>query len=75
MVGPFQVGRYDVMHNDDDGSFFLRKERTNTTYDLLLRKAIKEGRVGGRFRCPVCGMRYSRQKEAATCCEKVGARA
>lgn len=57
------------MASDED--ILIRKDRTSSTYDILLRKAIKEGRVGGKHRCPVCGMRFKSEKEASACCAKV----
>jgi hypothetical protein len=58
------------MFREEDGSI-LEKDRANSTYDLLLRKAVEEGRIGGSHRCRVCGMRYKSEDEASTCCEKV----
>ena len=59
-----------VMLREEDGTI-LQKDRPNSTYELLLRKAVSEGRVGGGHRCQVCGMRYNSREEAADCCEKV----
>jgi hypothetical protein len=59
-----------VMLREEDGTI-LQKDRPNSTYELLLRKAVSEGRVGGGHRCQVCGMRYNNGEEAADCCEKV----
>jgi hypothetical protein len=58
------------MVREEDGSI-LQKDRPNSTYELLLRKAVEEGRIGGDYRCQVCGMRYKSSREAASCCEKV----
>jgi hypothetical protein len=58
------------MIRDEEGSI-LEKDRPNSTYELLLRKAVAEGRIGGSARCQVCGMRYNSAEEAASCCEKV----
>ncbi len=49
----------------------LHKDRPNSTYELLIKKAVSEGRIGGDHRCQVCGMRYNDPSEASTCCEKV----
>ena len=54
----------------DDG-ILIKKDGTSSTYDLLLKKALREGRVGGKFRCPVCGMRFKYEKEASACCSRV----
>jgi hypothetical protein len=53
-----------------DGSILV-KSTNSTTYNLLLRKAEKEGRLGGAHRCPICGMRFHTSREAESCCEKV----
>lgn len=58
------------MVRNEDGTI-LQKDRSNSTYDLLLRKAVEDGRIGGSCRCRVCGMRYNDSEEAAACCEKV----
>lgn len=47
----------------------LVKDQPSATYDMLLRKAEREGRIGGKFRCPVCGMKYKREREATSCCK------
>lgn len=53
---------------DPDG---LEKEPSDSTFQLLLQTAIAEGRIGGKFRCFVCGMRYHSQKEADLCCASI----
>jgi hypothetical protein len=58
------------MIREEEGGI-LQKDRANSTYDLLLRKAVEEGRIGGSHRCRVCGMRYNAPEAAGTCCEKV----
>ncbi len=55
----------------EEEATILQKDRANSTYELLLRKAIDEGRIGGPQRCRVCGMRYNDPLEAQGCCEKV----
>ena len=35
-------------------------------------RAIKEGRVHGKFLCPRCGMRSNVEAEAMACCEGIG---
>ena len=59
-----------VMIREEEASI-LEKDRQNSTYELLLKKAVAEGRIGGASRCQVCGMRYNSPAEAARCCEKV----
>lgn len=36
--------------------------------DLLIAQATAEGRVGGRYRCSACGMRFRSQDHAHHCC-------
>jgi hypothetical protein len=38
---------------------------------MLLKRAEREGRVGGKFRCSICGMRYKREREATDCCKSI----
>lgn len=35
-------------------------------------RAIQEGRVNGKFRCPRCGMRSNVEAEAQECCRELG---
>jgi hypothetical protein len=49
----------------------LVKDQSSATFDMLLKKAEQEGRIGGKFRCPVCGMRFRREKEASECCRGI----
>ena len=37
----------------------------------LLQKALMEGRVDGKHRCPVCGMRFNEERESFECCARV----
>jgi hypothetical protein len=55
-------------YNDDE---ILVKDRPSATYDMLLKKAEREGRVGGRHVCPVCGMKYRGEREAIDCCRDI----
>jgi hypothetical protein len=50
-------------------SSFLIKANPNSTFDILLRRAEREGRVGGKFRCEICGMSFRSEQEAFSCCE------
>lgn len=56
------------MDRDDEGTLFLKRDVANSTYEMLLRKAEAEGRIGGKHACPVCGMRYKKEREALSCC-------
>lgn len=49
----------------------LVKEKPFVKYDQLIEKAVREGRIDGRFRCLVCGMRYHDKDEADECCKVV----
>ena len=50
-----ESGGEDVMR-EEDGSI-LQKDRPNSTYELLLKRAVEEGRIGGSSRRRVGGMR------------------
>jgi hypothetical protein len=49
----------------------LIKEKPFVKYDQLIEKATREGRIDGRFRCLVCGMRYHLKDDADDCCKVV----
>lgn len=51
-----------------DGDQVLVRDQPSATFEMLLKKAEQDGRLTGKHRCPVCGMRYKREKEASTCC-------
>lgn len=64
------------MSNTNPGvatSAYLEREldsnKKYVKYHKLLAKAEKEGRIDGRYACPVCGMRYMVWDEADTCCK------
>ncbi len=59
-----------IVQEQEDRSLLI-KNRSSSTYDILIRKAEKEGRLNGRHRCPICGMRYHGVAEADACCERV----
>jgi hypothetical protein len=69
-VGKETDSRGEDVMREEDGSI-LQKDRPNSTYELLLKRAVEEGRIGGSSRCRVCGMRYNDAAEADACCEKV----
>ncbi len=47
----------------------LDSSKKYVKYHRLLAKAEKEGRIDGRYRCPVCGMRFMTFDEADACCK------
>jgi len=49
----------------------LVKEKPFVKYDQLIEKAEREGRISGKFRCLVCGMRYHEKDDADECCKIV----
>ena len=55
-------------YNEDE---ILVKDRPSATYDMLLKRAEREGRVGGSHTCPVCGMKFRRGREAVDCCRDI----
>ena len=40
-------------------------------FSKLLARALTEGRVDGRFKCPTCGMRFRTEADSANCCAQV----
>ena len=49
----------------------LVKEKPFVKYDQLILRAEREGRINGRYRCIVCGMRYLEKDGAEDCCKAV----
>jgi hypothetical protein len=49
----------------------LVRDHPSATYEMLLQKAEREGRIGGKHNCPVCGMKYRSEKEALDCCKGI----
>ncbi len=49
----------------------LEGDEQYVKFSKLLHKALTEGRVDGKFRCPVCGMRYNDERESCECCARV----
>jgi hypothetical protein len=47
----------------------LDSNKKYVKYHRLLAKAEQEGRIDGRYRCPVCGMRFMTFDEADACCK------
>jgi hypothetical protein len=57
-----------------DDSQVLVKDQPSATFEMLLKKAEQEGRLNGKYKCPVCGMRYKKEREALACCGGIMAR-
>jgi hypothetical protein len=49
----------------------LQKDKSYVKFHRLLAKAEAEGRLDGKFQCPVCGMRFLSLEEADDCCRIV----
>lgn len=56
------------MKRDGKDSAILQKDKNYVKFHRLLQKAEASGRLDGKHRCPVCGMRYLTEKEADDCC-------
>lgn len=54
------------------GDTLVRENDDNyVKFSKLLEKAVTEGRVDGKYKCPVCGMRYNDSQRSYECCAKV----
>jgi hypothetical protein len=60
------VSQGGEMANTEDSA--LVKEKPYVKYDQLIARAEVEGRINGRYRCLVCGMKYHLKEEAEDCC-------
>ncbi len=56
------------MKQDVKETSILQKDKNYVKFHRLLAKAEAEGRLDGKYHCPVCGMRYLNEKEADDCC-------
>ena len=56
------------MKREGHETAILQKSKNFVKYHRLLQKAEEEGRLDGRFRCPLCGMRYLAESDAEACC-------
>ena len=54
---------------EEDGT--LVREKPFVKYEQLIQRAEEEGRISGRYRCLVCGMRFHEKDEADDCCSIV----
>ena len=55
------------MNNGED-TLVLDSEADFVKFTKLLSRAVAEGRIDGRYRCPVCGMRFNNEPESIICC-------
>ncbi len=58
-------------HMSSEKDQALVKEKAFVKYERLLEQAEVEGRINGRYRCIVCGMRYNEKDSAEDCCRVV----
>lgn len=56
------------MNGSDRDGEILKKGKNYVKFHRLLAKAEAEGRLDGKFQCPVCGMRFLSSQEADECC-------
>ncbi|UCF05445.1 MAG: hypothetical protein JSV33_16320 [bacterium] len=59
------------MKQDDKEASILKKGKNYVKYHRLLAKAEAEGRLDGKYLCPVCGMRFLTSREADDCCRVI----
>jgi hypothetical protein len=57
--------------NDGGDTLVLESDESYVKFSKLLAKALAEGRIDGRYRCQVCGMRYNTDAESMNCCAPV----
>ena len=56
------------MKREGQEATILKKDKNYVKFHRLLAKAEADGRLDGKYRCPVCGMRYLSDREADECC-------
>lgn len=56
------------MKRESHETAILEKSKNYVKFYRLLRKAEEDGRLDGKYRCPVCGMRYLSATDADECC-------
>lgn len=59
------------IENDDKEATILKKGKNYVKFHRLLAKAEAEGRLDGKYLCPVCGMRFLSAQEADDCCRVI----
>ena len=60
-----------VTKHEEKEASILKKGKNYVKFHRLLAKAEAEGRLDGKFHCPVCGMRYLTGAEADDCCRVI----
>jgi hypothetical protein len=60
-----------VTKQEEKEASILKKGKNYVKFHRLLAKAEAEGRLDGKFLCPVCGMRYLTSQEADDCCRVI----
>lgn len=60
-----------VTKREEKEASILKKGKSYVKFHRLLAKAEAEGRLDGKFHCPVCGMRYLAAHEADNCCRVI----
>lgn len=60
-----------VTKQEEKEASILKKGKNYVKFHRLLAKAEAEGRLDGKFHCPVCGMRYLSAKESYDCCRVI----
>jgi hypothetical protein len=47
----------------------LYRDKEYVKYYQLLRRAVADGRMDGKYPCKLCGMKYHTKQQAADCCK------
>lgn len=56
------------MKREGNDATILEKGKNYVKFHRLLAKAEADGRLDGKYKCPVCGMRFLSEREADDCC-------
>jgi hypothetical protein len=56
------------MKREGADATILEKGKNYVKFHRLLAKAEADGRLDGKYKCPVCGMRFLSEREADDCC-------
>ena len=66
-LGTMLIKEDRMQQNSDDHEILVR-DKSYVKFERLLVKAESEGRIGGDFKCLMCGMRYMSKRDAEDCC-------